>query len=237
MIGNPVARFSIRCRPINNIIANHRFFSSQMQLKQHMNGKIHGNYVVNGNSNKINYEKQKQENNIKYDGKTGGEVIVEKLREHQVSDVFMYSGGAIMPVIDAFHEDPDFNYYITAHEQSLGHAATGYAKVSGKTGVAIVTSGPGLTNMVTPILDATNDSAPLLCISGQVPLAAMGSSAFQECPATDITKSVTKWNYCLQSTEEIPYVIDHAMWLAQHGKKGNNIYCICMILQKYLCAL
>eukprot|EP00486_Rosalina_sp_Unknown_P002426 CAMPEP_0201564168 /NCGR_PEP_ID=MMETSP0190_2-20130828/2202_1 /ASSEMBLY_ACC=CAM_ASM_000263 /TAXON_ID=37353 /ORGANISM="Rosalina sp." /LENGTH=665 /DNA_ID=CAMNT_0047979975 /DNA_START=200 /DNA_END=2197 /DNA_ORIENTATION=- len=181
-------------------------------------GKINGD--ANGHSHKINYEKQKQENNIKYDGKTGGEVIVEKLREHQVSDVFMYSGGAVMPVIDAFHNDPDFNYYITAHEQSLGHAATGYAKVSGKTGVAIVTSGPGLTNMVTPILDATNDSAPLLCISGQVPLAAMGSSAFQECPATDITKSITKWNYCLQSTEEIPYVIDHAMWLSQHGKKG-----------------
>eukprot|EP01084_Bolivina_argentea_P248449 415614_1 len=128
--------------------------------------------------------------------------------------------GKTLNDIDAFYEDPDFNYYITAHEQSLGHAATGYAKVSGKTGVAIVTSGPGLTNMVTPILDATNDSAPLLCLSGQVPLSAMGLSAFQECPATEITKSITKWNYCLQSTEEIPYVIDHAMWVAQHGKKG-----------------
>ena len=222
MIGNPISRFSIRCRPINNIISNHRFFSSQMQLKQHINGggKINGYNNINGQS--INYEKLKQESNQKYAGLTGGEVIVEKLKEHQVSDVFMYSGGAVMPVIDAFHEDPSFKYYITAHEQSLGHAATGYAKVSGKTGVAIVTSGPGLTNMVTPILDATNDSAPLLCISGQVPLAAMGSSAFQECPATDITKSITKWNYCLQSTEEIPYVIDHAMWMSQHGKKGKN---------------
>jgi len=185
-----------------------------MQLNTHMNGKVNGSYVFSSN------DKKKQENNIKFEGKTGGQIIVDMLKQHNVSDVFMYSGGAVMPVIDAFHEDPDFNYYITAHEQSLGHAATGYAKVSGKTGVAIVTSGPGLTNMVTPILDATNDSAPLLCFSGQVPIAAMGSSAFQECPATDITKSITKWNYCLQSTEEIPYVIDHAMYITQHGKKG-----------------
>eukprot|EP01083_Nonionella_stella_P099292 279176_1 len=80
--------------------------------------------------------------------------------------------------------------------------------------------GPGLTNMITPILDAQNDSTPLLCLSGQVPLKAMGSLAFQECPATQITQSITKWNYCLQSPEEIPYVMDHAMFVTQNGKKG-----------------
>jgi len=194
----------------------HRYFSPQSQLdhEKHMNG-INGSAHLHGK-----YDKLKQENNRKFAGKTGGEVIAAKLREYGVSDVFMYSGGAVMPVIDAFHDTEHFNYYITAHEQSLGHAATGYAKVSGKTGVCIVTSGPGLTNMVTPILDATNDSTPLLCLSGQVPLAAMGSSAFQECPATDITRSITKWNHCLQSAEEIPFVLDHAMWLTQHGKKG-----------------
>ena len=155
---------------------------------------------------------------------TGGQVIFDKLLDHGVSDVFLYSGGSIMSVIDTFYNDginePKIKYYINAHEQSLGHSATGYAKSTGKTGVAIVTSGPGLTNMVTPILDATNDSTPLVVLSGQVPLFAMGTNAFQECPATEITKSITKWNYCVKDPNELSDVIDYAFQVANDGKKG-----------------
>ena len=150
---------------------------------------------------------------------TGGRVVYNKLLEHNVKNVFLYSGGAIMNLIDQFHEGP-INYFINTHEQSCGHAATGYAKSSNETGVCVVTSGPGLTNMVTPMLDATNDSTPLVVFSGQVPRSAMGTQAFQECPATEITKSVTKWNHCVENLQELPEVIDEAFKIANHGKKG-----------------
>ena len=125
---------------------------------------------------------------------TGASIIYNKLIQKKITDVFLYSGGAIMPLVDKFYHG-NINYYVNTHEQSAGHAATGYAKSSEKPGVAIVTSGPGLTNMVTPLLDATNDSTPFILFSGQVSTNTMGTNAFQECPATDITKSVTKWNY------------------------------------------
>lgn len=162
-------------------------------------------YNGNNNKNKI--------------GLTGGQVIYQKLIDNNVEDVFMYTGGAIMPLIDAFAVKK-INYFINTHEQSLGHSATGYAKSTNKTGVCIVTSGPGLTNMVTPIVDANNDSTPLVIFSGQVPKKVMGSSAFQECPSTEITKSITKWNYCVQNIEELPYIVDKAFQIANTGKKG-----------------
>jgi len=151
--------------------------------------------------------------------KTGGRVVYNKLLEHNVKNVFLYSGGAIMNLIDQFHKG-HINYFINTHEQSCGHAATGYAKSSNETGVCVVTSGPGLTNMVTPMLDATNDSTPLVVFSGQVSRSAMGTQAFQECPATEITKSVTKWNHCVENLQELPAVIDEAFKVANHGKKG-----------------
>jgi acetolactate synthase-1/2/3 large subunit len=149
-----------------------------------------------------------------------GEVIYQKLKDNKVEHVWLFSGGAIMPVIDAFYNKKDIEYFVSTHEQSAGHAATGYARSSNKTGVVVVTSGPGLTNLITPILDATNDSTPLVIISGQVPLRAMGSLAFQECPAVEITKPVTKWSYCIQNAEEIPIIIDLAFKIANDGKKG-----------------
>ena len=155
-----------------------------------------------------------------YSGMKCGDVIYQKLLDNGVTDTMIYSGGAIMPVVDAFYDKKDINYYINTHEQNAGHAATGYAKSSNKTGVVIVTSGPGLTNLVTPILDATNDSTPLVVFSGQVPLRAMGSLAFQECPATEITTPITKWSYCVKNIEEIPHVIDLAFKIANSGKKG-----------------
>ena len=111
---------------------------------------------------------------------SGGEIIFNKLKEHRVTDVFLYSGGAIMPAVDAFY-NKDIHHHINTHEQSLGHAATAYAKSSGKPGICMVTSGPGITNMITPITDANNDSTPLIVFSGNVPEMAMGTLAFQEC--------------------------------------------------------
>mgnify|MGYP001322324985 CR=1 FL=1 len=118
-----------------------------------------------------------------------------------------------------YYNNNEINYYIPTNEQNGGHIASGYSKTSNKVGVAIVTSGPGLTNLVTPILDATNDSTPLVVISGQVSLKTMGTNAFQECPATEITKHITKWSYCLQSVYEIPRVIDLAFKIAKQLKK------------------
>ena len=151
---------------------------------------------------------------------TGATIIYNKFIQKKVNDVFLYSGGAIMPLVDKFYNG-NINYYINTHEQSAGHAATGYAKSSEKPGVAIVTSGPGLTNMVTPLLDATNDSTPFILFSGQVSTNTMGTNAFQECPATDITKSVTKWNYCVKSVDELDDVVEYGFNIANTGKKGS----------------
>ena len=151
---------------------------------------------------------------------TGGQVIYKKLIEHNVKDVFLYTGGAIMPLIDAFYKGK-INYYINTHEQSGGHAATGYAKSTGKPGMSIVTSGPGLTNSVTALTDATNDSTPFILFSGNVPLNAVWTNAFQECPSTEITKSITKWSYCVQNIQELPDVVDEAFRVSLDGKPGS----------------
>ena len=156
-------------------------------------------------------------------GLTGSEIIYRKLVEYGINKVSIFSGGAIMPLIDKFHysKNKKIKYYVHSHEQNCGHAATSYARISGKMGVSIVTSGPGLTNIITPMLDATNDSTPLMVISGQVSRKVMGSLAFQECPAVDITKPVTKFSYCIESVEEVPYVMDLAYNIANNKKKGS----------------
>lgn len=154
-----------------------------------------------------------------YRGCTGGQIVYESLKKNNVDSVFLYSGGAVMPIVDAFYKGT-IRHYMNTHEQSGGHAATGYAKLSGKTGVSIVTSGPALTNCVTAITDAMSDSTPLIVISGQVPLASMGTNAFQECPSVDITKPVTKWSYCVQDVHDIPWVMDEAFRIAHEGKPG-----------------
>jgi acetolactate synthase-1/2/3 large subunit len=155
---------------------------------------------------------------------SGAQIIHMSLLRNNVKTVFCYSGGAIMPLIDKFRNaktgKPTIKYYINNHEQNAGHSATGYAKSSGKTGVCVVTSGPGITNMITPILDATNDSTPLVVLSGQVPRVAMGTNAFQESPAIALTKPVTKWSYCVEPGDDLSDVIDHAFKIANDKKKG-----------------
>lgn len=150
----------------------------------------------------------------------GGQIIFNKLVQHNTKNVFMYSGGAIMTLIDCFYNQNKINYFINTHEQHLGHSATGYARSTGNPGICIVTSGPGITNMVTPMLDAQNDSCPLIVFSGNVPKKNMGTNAFQEAPAIDITKSFTKWSYCLNSIDELEDVCDEAFYISQSGKKG-----------------
>jgi len=151
--------------------------------------------------------------------KTGADIIYQSLIRNSVKDVFLYSGGSIMPTIDKFYNG-QINYYVNTHEQNSGHAATGYAKMSNKTGVVISTSGPGATNLVTPLLDAQNDSVPLVAITGQVNLKNLGTDAFQEAPSTQITKSFTKDSFMVRDTGELEDAIDYAFKLANDGKKG-----------------
>ena len=157
--------------------------------------------------------------NLIYKNLNGAQIIYKKLEENNVKNVFMYSGGAIMPLIDCFYNNK-IKYFINSHEQNCGHAATGLSKSSNQTGVCIVTSGPGLTNLITPMLDAQNDSTPLVVFSGQVPIKAIGTNAFQEAPSTEITKPITKWSYCVKNVAELPYIVDRAFWLANDKKKG-----------------
>lgn len=151
---------------------------------------------------------------------SGGQIIYKKLVKNNVKDVWLYSGGAIMPLIDCFNNQNKINYYINSNEQNLGHSATGYARSLNKPGICIVTSGPGLTNMITPMLDAQHDHTPLIVFSGQVPLNVMGTQAFQEAPSTEITKVFTKWSYCVKKTEELCDVVDEAFKICMENKKG-----------------
>ena len=126
-----------------------------------------------------------------------------------------------MPLIDTLYKSNKINYYINTHEQSAGHAATGYAKSTGKPGISIMTSGPGVTNSVTALTDATNDSTPFILFTGNVPLNVIGTNAFQECPATEITKPVTKWSYIVDDVNDMAAVVDEAFRVATSGKPGS----------------
>ena len=121
--------------------------------------------------------------------------MMDTLKKNKMKDLFIYSGGSIMSFIDGFYKNAHFKYYINTNEHNLGMAAVGYSKTTKKIGTCLVTSGPGITNMITPMLDAKNDSTPLVVISGQVPINVQGTNAFQEAPALQLTKHVTKENF------------------------------------------
>jgi acetolactate synthase-1/2/3 large subunit len=125
-------------------------------------------------------------------GMSGAEIVMDLLRAHDVKQVFGYPGGAILPVFDAIYDetlnDDSFNFVLPRHEQGGGHMAEGYARVTGKVGVVIVTSGPGATNVVTPLQDALMDGTPMVVFTGQVPTAAIGTDAFQEADVVGITR-------------------------------------------------
>ena len=150
---------------------------------------------------------------------TGAQHIYNSLIRQNVRNAWLYSGGTIMSLVDCF-KDKRINYYVPTSEQNAGHAATGYAKSTNETGVVITTSGPGITNMITPMLDAQNDSTPMVVISGQVPLNSMGKDAFQEAPATEITKAFTKWSHCVRHPNELKDIIKTAFTIANTNRKG-----------------
>ena len=147
------------------------------------------------------------------------QVLYNRLLYHNFKVAFGYSGGAILPVLDKFN-DKRIKFITNRHEQCAGHSAEGYAKASGQIGLVVSTSGPGLTNLITPLLDAKNDNIPILALTGQVPTEALGTNAFQESPAVELTKPATKWSYQIKHVDEIEWAIDKAVHLAMDGRKG-----------------
>ena len=150
----------------------------------------------------------------------GAEAIVKSLIEVGVDTIFGYPGGAIMPTYDALFNEPNLHHILVRHEQGAAIAAEGYARISNKVGVCIATSGPGATNLVTGIADAMLDSIPIVCITGQVNSALIGTDAFQEADIMGMTVPITKWNYQISKASEIPYIIAKAFHVAKSGRPG-----------------
>ncbi|KAF7365519.1 Acetolactate synthase [Mycena venus] len=153
-------------------------------------------------------------------GLSGGEIFHEMMLRHDVKHVFGYPGGAILPVFDAIYNSPHFDFVLPRHEQGAGHMAEGYARVSGKPGVVLVTSGPGATNVITPMQDALSDGIPLVVFCGQVATSAIGSDAFQEADIVGISRSCTKWNVMVKDIAELPRRINEAFKIATSGRPG-----------------
>lgn len=151
---------------------------------------------------------------------TGAEMVLQALIDHGVKDVFGYPGGAVLPIYDVLFEQEDVRHILVRHEQGAGHAAEGYARSTGKPGVALVTSGPGATNMVTPLTDALMDSIPVVCITGQVATHLIGSDAFQECDTVGITRPCTKHNWLVKDVNDLARVLHEAFYVATNGRPG-----------------
>ncbi|MDD5360057.1 MAG: acetolactate synthase large subunit [Sulfurovaceae bacterium] len=151
---------------------------------------------------------------------SGAQMVCEALIAEGVTTVFGYPGGAIMNVYDAIYKQDGFEHILTRHEQAAVHAADGYARATGKVGVAMVTSGPGFTNAVTGIATAFTDSIPLVVISGQVSLSLIGTDGFQEIDAVGISRPCTKHNYLVSSLEELPRIMKEAFYIASSGRPG-----------------
>ena len=150
---------------------------------------------------------------------TGAQALIKSLEMCDVEVMFGLPGGAILPVYDPIL-DSKIRHVLVRHEQGAGHMAQGYANVTGKPGVAIVTSGPAATNIVTPLCDAYMDSVPMVAITGQVALGSIGSDAFQECDTTGITMAVTKHNYLITDPSDIPRIVKEAFHIATTGRPG-----------------
>jgi acetolactate synthase-1/2/3 large subunit len=150
---------------------------------------------------------------------SGADVLIQSLKEQGVDIIFGYPGGAVLPIYDALHRNP-IRHVLARHEQGAIHAAEGYARVSGKPGVVIATSGPGATNLVTGIADAMLDSLPLVVFTGQVASTVIGTDAFQEADIIGITQPITKHNYQVKNVEDFPRIIKEAFYIASTGRPG-----------------
>ncbi|MBQ7634910.1 MAG: biosynthetic-type acetolactate synthase large subunit [Bacteroidaceae bacterium] len=152
---------------------------------------------------------------------TGSRILMESLLAEGVTTLFGYPGGAIMPTYDALYDYRDrLNHILVRHEQGAAHAAEGYARVSGRTGVCIVTSGPGVTNTVTGVADALIDSTPIVVIAGQVGANLLGSDAFQEVDVVDMMQPVCKWAYQIRRAEDVAWAVSRAFYIASSGRPG-----------------
>ena len=151
----------------------------------------------------------------------GSEALMQALLHESVDTIFAYPGGTIMPVYDALYDHrSDLKQILVRHEQGATHAAQGYARVSGKTGVCLVTSGPGATNTITGISDAMLDSTPIVVIAGQVAVSALGTDAFQEIDLVGVTQPITKWSYQIRRAEDIAWAVARAFYIARSGRPG-----------------
>ncbi len=151
---------------------------------------------------------------------TGAEIVLKSLAEQGVEVVFGYPGGAVLPIYDTLFKQNSIKHVLVRQEGGAIHAAEGYARSTGKTGVVLVTSGPGATNVVTGLTDAMMDSVPIVCITGQVPQHLIGSDAFQECDTTGITRPCTKHNYLVKDVNKLSSVFHEAFTIAQNGRPG-----------------
>ena len=152
--------------------------------------------------------------------RNGAAVLIETLLALGVDTVFGYPGGAVLPLYDALHAEPRLRHVLVRHEQAALHAAEGYARSSGRLGVVFVTSGPGMSNTTTGLLDAFCDSIPVLCVSGQVASASIGTAAFQECDAIGISRPVTKWNKQIRAAADVAASVREAYRMATGGRPG-----------------
>ncbi len=153
-------------------------------------------------------------------GRNGAQALLDALVEAGVEVIFGYPGGAVLPIYDALHGEHRLRHVLVRHEQAAVHAAEGYARTTGRLGVVVVTSGPGMTNTTTGLLDALCDSVPILCICGQVASALIGTNAFQECDGIGISRPVTKWNARLQGADEVGSIVRKAVAAAVTGRPG-----------------
>ena len=151
---------------------------------------------------------------------TGAQALIESLKKEAVDVIFGYPGGALLPIYDVLYETKEIKHILVRHEQGAAHAADGYARATGKVGVCMATSGPGATNLVTGIANAHMDSIPMVAITGQVGTALLGRDSFQEADITGITMPITKHNYLVKSTEDLPRVVKEAFHLARTGRPG-----------------
>ncbi|MFI3281697.1 MAG: biosynthetic-type acetolactate synthase large subunit [Rikenellaceae bacterium] len=167
---------------------------------------------------------------------SGSEILIKTLLEEGVDTIYGYPGGAIMPVFDALYSYSDkVNHILVRHEQGATHAAQGYARVSGKTGVVIVTSGPAATNLITGLSDALMDSTPLVVIAGQVVSPMLGTDAFQEIDVIGITQAITKWSYQIRRAEDISWAVAQAFYIANSGRPGPVMLDLTKDAQVALC--
>lgn len=151
---------------------------------------------------------------------TGAEIFLESLKKEGVKTIFALPGGVVLKIFDVLHQQKDIRVILARHEQGAGHMAEGYAKATGKAGVALVTSGPGMTNVITALADAYMDSVPLVCFSGQVPTSLIGNDAFQEADNIGLSRPCTKYNFLVKDVNDLAMTIKEAFYIATTGRPG-----------------